>query len=225
MKRLDSNKAIKIKERIMAWWSTLSDEEFERRLMASAEYQLKWMMESPLLKRWAALTEAYEEAGLASAAAQLRTASLLIGAADLALTAGVPLALWIGVFAALGAPYAQAEALVKQKNFIHGFAEGFVIGLLKWEWQQAASRFGRFAPDTNTSGDTEMGYISANAHNAGLRTGYVHGTLIPPAKKKQLLHQLRSWSPAASAGSWDRIHQIMYVTDLAMAGIRHNFFR
>jgi hypothetical protein len=209
----------------MEWWSTLSDEEFERRLMASAEYQLKWMMESPLLRRWAGLTEAYEEAGIASAAAQLRTASLLIGAADLALTAGVPLALWVGVFAALGAPYAQAQALVKQTNFVRGFAEGFVAGLLKWDWQQAVSRFGRFAPDTNTSGDTEMGYISANAHNVGLRAGYIHGTLIPAPKKKQLLQQLKSWSSGAGAGNWDRLHQISYVTDLAMAGLQHGFFR
>jgi hypothetical protein len=51
---------------------------------------------------------------LAEAVTRLRMASLAAGAADLALTAGLPVAVWVGVFVALGAPYAQAQALVRK---------------------------------------------------------------------------------------------------------------
>jgi hypothetical protein len=77
----------------MGWPYRLEDVE------KTVEYVFKKYMESPLIQRWLGLNAA-AVAGAADArlaAAQLRNASLLIGAADLALTLGVPLAVWVGV--------------------------------------------------------------------------------------------------------------------------------
>jgi hypothetical protein len=207
----------------MGWPYRLEDVE------KTAEYVFKKYMESPLIQRWLGLNAAAvagaADARLAAGIAQLRNASLLIGAADLALTLGVPLAVWVGVFAALGAPYAEARALVRNENFLSGFSQGFVAGLLEWQWHQVVARFFRFSPGQMNYFDESLSFIAANARNEGLRAGFVHARSLNEVAKKAILHRLRSLSPHTKAGHWDRLDQIAYVIDLASAGRRHNIFK
>jgi hypothetical protein len=189
------------------------------------DYLYKKWLQQPHIQRWFQLNAASAEAGLAQGIAKLRSSSLLIGAADLALTAGVPIAVWIGVFAAMGAPYAEAKALVKNENFQSGFSQGFVMGLLKWSWDNAISRFGKFSPGQTNVMDQSLSFIAANAYNEGLRSGFMHGRILDDATKKALLSRLKSQSPGTRAGQWNRDDQISYVIELASAGRRVNFFK
>jgi hypothetical protein len=190
----------------------------------TAEFVFRRWIESPLVQRWLGLQAASAEARLAAGIAELRTASLIAGAPSLALTLGVPLAVWVGVFAAMGAPYAEARALVRNENFQSGFSQGFVAGLLKWDWRQTTSRLFQFAPSQNPT-DESLGYIAANARNEGLRAGFIQAVGLNVAATTVLLHRLRSLSPSTRAGAWDLLHQKSYVIDLASAGRRHGVFK
>lgn len=203
----------------MALWENDPD-----RWIKAAEFSYRKWLESPLIQRWLQMEGSAAEARLVTAIARLRSSSLLIGAADLALTAGVPLSVWVGVWVALGAPYAQAAALVRNENFQSGFSQGFVMGLLKWDWQHAVSRFGQFAPQVNVV-ESSLGYIAANAHNEGLRTGFSHAMLLPDNARKAVLDKLKGMAPSTRAGQWTRNDQISYVIDLASAGRRNSFFK
>jgi hypothetical protein len=178
-----------------------------------------WLAREAEIKAAAAATR------LAAAAAQLRMASLLVGSADLAVTLGVPLVAWVAVFAAFGATIAEARTLVRNENFQSGFSQGFVTGLLKWQWNQVAARFGRFGPGQTNPFDESLSYTAANAYNEGLRAGWVHASALKEADSKAILHRLRALSPGTRAGNWDRLNQIGYVIELAAAGRRNNVFR
>jgi hypothetical protein len=201
----------------------------DERIMAAAAYSFRQWLKSPVIQ--GILQRAEEgaaraaEARLAAGIAQLRNASLMAGAADLALTAGVPIAVWVGVFVALGAPYAQAQALVSNENFQSGFSQGFVTGLLNWEWQQVTSRFFRFGPGQMNAFYESLSFIAANAFNNGLHAGFIQACYLKGDVRKVLLHRLRAVAPSNSAGNWDRSDQISYVIALASAGRRTNFFR
>lgn len=201
----------------------------DQRLLNAADYVMKEMMKSPLMQRWLALNAASlaagSEASLAAGIAKLRAASLLAGTGGLALTLAVPIAVWVGVFAAMGAPYLEARNLVRNENFQSGFSQGFVTGLLKWEWQQTVSRFFKFSPGQINPFDASLSYIAANARNEGLRAGYVHACGLNEDGRKAILSRLRSLSPSTKAGRWDRLDQISYVIELAGAGRRYNIFR
>jgi len=205
----------------------------DKRLLAAADYVMREMMKSPLMQRVLAIAEASDaayaaasEARLAAGIAQLRNASLLVGAAELALTLGVPIAVWIGVFAAMGAPYLEARNLVRNENFQSGFSQGFVTGLLKWEWRQhTVPRFFKFGPDQINPFDESLSYIAANARNEGLRAGYVHACGLNEVDRKAILNRLKSLSPSTKAGRWDELDQRNYVIELASAGRRHHIFR
>ena len=207
------------------------EEAFERALrIADSAYQ-RWL-ESPFVKRWLEINAEAQEATLAAAQARvvaaansLRSSTLILATADLALTAGVPLSIWVGVYVALGAPYVQAQTLVRNENFVSGFTQGFVTGLLKWQWAHTKARFVRFSPDFNTSGAVDLGFNSANARNEGLRNGYIHASILPDDVKKKILAHLKSLSPSTHAGSWSRNEQISYVIELAAAGRRSRFFK
>jgi hypothetical protein len=201
----------------------------DARLKAAADYVYQQWLKDPIIARKIAQFEgdaaAARAARLAEGIAQIRNASMLYGAADLALTAGLPIAVWVGVFVALGAPYAQARAIVRNENFRSGFTQGFVASLLNWEWHQVTSRFFRFDPGTMNYFDESLSYIGANAFNSGLHAGYIHACSISPAARKAYLQRLRSLSPSTRAGQWDRLDQINYVIELASAGVRNNVFR
>lgn len=87
------------------------------------------------------------------------------------------------------------------------------------------ARFVRFSPDFNTSGAVDLGFISANARNEGLRNGYIHASILPDPVKKKILAHLKSLSPGTHAGNWSRNEQISYVIELAAAGRRAQFFK
>lgn len=197
----------------------------DQALNGAADYVTRVWSESHLVQRWMQMNAqgiaGAAEVRFASAMAQLRNASLVSGAGSLALTAGVPLAAWVAMFVALGAPYAEAEALVKNENFRSGYAQGFVAGLLKWEWSHVVSRFGKFSADFNAV-DKRLGYIAANSRNEGTRSGFLMAWMLPDLSKKDWLSTLRSLSPGTSAGRWDRNDQISYVIELAAAGRRKN---
>lgn len=201
----------------------------EARSMAAAEYVYQQWLKGPLIKQALAWAKegaaAAREARLAAGMAELRMASLAAGAADLALTAGLPIAVWVGVFVALGAPYAQARAIVRNENFRSGFTQSFVACLLNWEWHQVTSRFFRFGPGTMNYFDESLSYVGANAFNSGLHAGYIHACSLSPAARKAILHRLRSLSPSTRAGQWDRLDQVNYVIELASAGVRNSVFR
>lgn len=206
------------------WGRTL-----DPRLAQAAEYSWKKWMESGMVQRWLQLQSegvaAAAEARLAAGIAHLRMSSMIVGAGGLFLTLVVPLGVWVGGFVALGAGYAEARNLVRNENFESGFSQGFVTGLLKWEWHQAVSRFGKFSPGQKNPFDESLGYIAANAYNDGLRSGYTHAVFFDDATRKKLLSQLKSHAPHAAAGQWTRLDQISYVIDLASAGRRTGVFR
>ena len=201
----------------------------EEDVVQTAEYVFKKFMESPLIQRWmqlnAAAVAAASDARLVAGMAQLRNSSLLIGSAELALTLGVPIAAWVGVFAAMGAPYLEARAIVTHENFQSGFSQGFVCGILKWEWSHAVSRFGKFSPGRLNPFDESLSFMAANSYNDGLRAGFTHANLLKEDARKALLSRLKSLSPHSSRGNWDRRDQVAYVVELAAAGRRHNVFR
>ena len=58
--------------------------------------------------------------------------------------AALPVVTMVGVYVALGAGYYQARELAREENNKSGFSQGFVMGLLGWEWHQATNRFGRW---------------------------------------------------------------------------------
>jgi hypothetical protein len=198
-------------------------------VVKTAEYVFKKWMESPLIQRWmqlnAAGVAAASNARLAAGIAQLRNSSLLIGSAELALTLGVPIAAWVGVFAAMGAPYLEARAIVTHEKFQSGFSQGFVCGILKWAWNHAVSRFGKFSPGQLNPFDRSLSFMAANSYNDGLRAGFTHASLVKEDGRKALLSRLQSLSPHSSRGNWDRRDQVAYVVELAAAGRRHYVFR
>ncbi len=67
----------------------------------------------PMIQRlMASHMYAIESASLGRGIAQLRASSLLIGSSGLVMTLAVPLAVWVGIWVAMGAGIAEAKALV-----------------------------------------------------------------------------------------------------------------
>jgi len=206
-----------------------SEEERWISVLRGANSHYRRWLESPVIKMLLANLEEgaalAAETRLAAATASLRASSISMAAADLATTAVLPLQIWVQVYVMLGAPYREAQILVRNENFVSGFTQGFVTGLLKWEWAHTKARFVRFAPDFNTSGAVDLGFISANARNEGLRNGFIHASILPDAVKKKILAHLKSLSPGTHAGNWTRNEQVSYVIELAAAGRRTHFFK
>ena len=190
-----------------------------------AQYMLEKTGLNAVIQRLQAGAAEARAAALMAEINKLRAASLIAGGGSLVLTLGVPIAAWVAVWVVMGAPYVQAQTLVKNENFKSGFSHGYVIGLLMWEWSHAVSRFGKFSPQFNAA-DRSLGFVAANAYNGGLRTGYEHARwLLPDDLKKNVLGQLKSLSPNTRAGNWTRLDQIDYVIALASAGRKNNVFR
>lgn len=207
----------------MPWWTAQED------VIKTAEYAYQKWLSSPMIERALQLAAESAEAGraaeLAAGIARIRAASLLIGTVELALTLGVPIAAWVGMFAAMGAPYAQARSLVRRENFLSGFSQGFVMALLKWEWHHAVARFGRFSPGQPNPFDESLSYERANSYNAGLKAGFTHARLYEDKARKAALDGIRKLAHNSAPGVWDRNTQISYVIELAAAARKNNFFR
>ena len=201
----------------------------DQRLLQTADYVVSEWMKSPLWQKLLAMNAsgaaAAADARLAAGIAQIRNASLLVGSAELALTLGVPLAAWVGAFAALGAPYLEARNLVRNENFQSGFSRGFVAGISDWEWQQVTSRFFVRNVGPLNPFDESLTYIAANAGNDGLRAGYVHACGLNGIGRKAILSRLRSLSPSTRPGQWNPLDQRNYIVELAAAWRGNNIFQ
>ena len=164
------------------------------------------------------------EQGISLLVHELKVASMWAQAG--AIAAGViPIAAWVGAFVALGAPYAQARAIVKGENFKSGFSQGFVMALLKWEWRHAVERFGRFSPGQKNPFDESLSFEGANAYNAGLKAGFVQALLLSQEHRKMILTRIKNYSRGTKPGNWNRANQIAYVIELAAAARMNNIFK
>lgn len=196
----------------------------EELIIGAAEHVMKKVYEPWFQAQFARWQAASDAAALSRGIAQLRASSMMIGMSGLVLTLVVPLAVWVGVWAAMGAPYMQAKALVKQKAFTSGFSQGFVMRLLNWDWRHVVARFFMFSAGQINPFDESLSYAAANAYNEGLRAGYVQASFLARKTQAAFLSKLRSLSPLSRAGVWDRLDQISYVIDLAGAGVRNGMF-
>lgn len=193
----------------------------EEAALGAADYAWRTVY-GPIHARWLAANEA---GALARGIAQLRASSMVVGASGLGLTLVVPLAVWVGVWVAMGAGYAEAKSLVKKEEWESGFSRGFVMRLLGWDWSHAVSRFFRFSAGQINPFDESLSYVGANAYNEGLRAGYVHASSFNKKIQTAFLERIKKLSPSVRAGkSWTRVDQIDYVTYLAAYGRAHNVF-
>lgn len=160
------------------------------------------------------------------------------GAGGLAVTLGIPLVVAIGTWVMLGSGYYQARKEIRKKGFMTGFSQGFTMGVLKWTWHQAVSRFGKpFVIRTN-AWDSVMDREETMGYNEGLIKGWGAGSAVPETfydaasdklvdKKKAYRIALRRLAGITAHGEWSTnwdeaaLQQSNYVIYLAGAGVRH----
>jgi hypothetical protein len=145
------------------------------------------------------------------------------GGAGAVVAVALPVIAMVGVFMALGAGYAEARAAVRNESTMSGFSQGFVMGLLGWEWRHAVDRFG-VRSATPTPFDEALGYIKANAYNGGMRAGFEAASKLSPDMKKAYLREIRKLAGPRGTTNWSRLDQISYVIELG-AVARVHFLR
>jgi hypothetical protein len=142
----------------------------------------------------------------------------LPSAADAAIGAGLvvlPIATWVGgIVAIFAAPWWAAEAAIKEDNFQTGFSQGYVMALLRWEWNQVRDRFARLYV-LDIYQDNELNVTRVKAYNSGLVAGYKFGNSLTDQSKDLQLKYLRKLAGHPSAGNWTRQDQISFVISLA----------
>src|SRR5262245_25413782 len=130
--------------------------------------------------------------------------------------------------------YQRAREIVQEDEFMSGASQGFVMGLLDWEWHTVVIRFGRFRHFQIYKMDEGLNYIRVHAYNRGLAAGYSRGKAMSAEEKKAWLKEIRRLAgvhgnPAGwKASSGDTLErqraqrvQINYVIDLAAAVRKH----
>lgn len=142
------------------------------------------------------------------------------GAAGAAAAGAVPVVAMVGVYVALGSGYYMSRQLVKSESNASGFSQGFVAGLLGWEWRHVADRFLKKSVLRIDVWDEATNKIRVEAYNFGLAAGFIAGRGIPAVVKKAYLGDLRKLS-GAQAGAWTAADQVAYVIDLAAAARKH----
>src|SRR5262249_4980921 len=108
----------------------------------------------------------------------------------------LPVVMAAGVWVALGAGYYEAREQFKNENAQTGFAQGFVMAILGWDWGLAVERFRRPYLHINAA-DEQMDVIRVESYHTGLKTGFLAGLVLPRHAKKAYLRVLRR-----AAGSW-----------------------
>jgi hypothetical protein len=96
-----------------------------------------------------------------------------------------------------------------------GFAGGFVMGLLGWNWNNVKYYFGRHGVIKVYSSDEALNVIRVNAYNKGLAGGWLFGSMFSPGAKKAILGKTRRLAGHPSAGHWTRNDKISFVMELA----------
>lgn len=200
----------------------------------NSEYS-KWLVElwnSP--ERWAIANAG----GWAAYYSRLAAMTLPTDAAAVAVvgTIALPVITMVGVFVALGSGYAAARDLARNENTASGFSQGFVTGLLGWEWRHTADRLGRRYLVID-SWDEAMDSIRVKYYNGGLKAGWVAAKAFNPSVGRAYLTKLRKASGVQIPGDWSahsgdeaerlraRHVQTSYVIDLAATGLRYNIIR
>ncbi len=158
---------------------------------------------------------------------EAQTGGLVAGAGvgSFALTAGVPVITAVGVWVALGSGYYQAREEAKNANTMSGFAQGFVMAILKWKWHHVASRFQRPYLRINKF-DEQMDSIRVTSYHKGLKSGFLAGTALSDEAKKEYIKKIRSAGNVHAPKEWSRDddtarnQQISYVIELAGAALR-----
>src|SRR5262249_41382612 len=95
--------------------------------------------------------------------------------------------------------YERAREIVREDEFMSGSSQGFVMGLLDWEWHTVVVRFGRFRHFQIYKMDAELNYIRVHAYNRGLAAGYVRGKGLSAELKKRRGSKKSAGSPMCTA--------------------------
>ena len=152
------------------------------------------------------------------------------GAAGALADGAVPVVAMVGVWVALGSGYAEAREQARNENSLLGFAQGFTMGVLDWQWGQAASRFGRRYLKINHV-DGQMDVIRVVSYNGGLKTGFGAGSGLAADARKKYRIALRRLAGISGSSTWSaqedvaRNEQISYVIALSSAGMRNGILR
>jgi len=195
-------------------YATILQESLKKLGMAGFLTQAEW---AAAMEAWSTRVLATMDALGGSLVADARWGSAIAttSGGGGALLAGVlPPVLQAGVFVALGAPYYEARKLVQSERAQSGFSQGWVAGLLKWQWSHVASRFNAKNLRTNPF-DEHIDALGADAFNAGMIGGYAAGLAIPNDMKKAYLTKLRALTGITTPADWNRASQISYVIALA----------
>lgn len=166
---------------------------------------------------YAAISAMYE----AHVAAEAAAFSSAAGAGAVAAGA-IPIAVAVGVWVALGSGYYEAQQIIKQREAISGFADGYVCGVLRWKFNQMIDKFRRmpFNEDDKTA---------AYAYMDGLRTGYAAGVALKLSEAKRLAKALRKAAniqlPSAEEWRDNRRLQIDYVINLSVAARTRGYIK
>jgi hypothetical protein len=155
------------------------------------------------------------ENALYSEVQQLAAASEIAGLDALAAGA-LPIVLWAYIVRKLVGNYEEARAIVSQEESASGFSQGFVTGLLGWQWDNVRSLLGRWGSLRIYQADEASNNIRVNAYNTGMKCGYVVGYLLPASVQKAFLSGLRTLAHHPSAGHWTRNDQLSFVISLAV---------
>jgi hypothetical protein len=147
-------------------------------------------------------------------------ASVVGGGASAFAAGAVPVITMVGVFLALGSGYAAARKAVRNENTVSRLSQGFVMGLLGWEWRQVVDRFGRLFVIPINAVDEATDVIRVNAYNRGLRAGYEFGAGLSVDVKKAYLRDIRKFGGVRVPLNWTRDDQVTYVIELAAAAVR-----
>jgi hypothetical protein len=151
---------------------------------------------------------------------QLRAAA--VGAELGAVAAGaLPVIVMVGVFVALGAGYEQARELARAEESASGFSQGFVMGILGWEWRHVVDRFYRHGVIRINQSDEELNVIRVKSYDTGLKSGFLLGSFLPEEVQRAFVSGLRKLAGHPSAGQWTRNDQISLVISLATAYRRY----
>jgi hypothetical protein len=159
------------------------------------------------------------------------------GVTSLAVTLGIPIVVAVGVWVMLGAGLYQARKEIRRKGFMSGFSQGFTMGVLKWTWDQAVTRFAKRFVIRRNAFDPVMDREEALGYNEGLTKGWAAGSAVPETffdansnkvidKKKAYSIALRRLAGRYDSGPWSRnpdearLQQVAYVIELAAAGLR-----
>jgi hypothetical protein len=150
--------------------------------------------------------------------------------ASFALTAGVPIVTAVGVWVALGSGYYEARQKAKKSEFMSGFSQGFVMGVLQWKWDHVVTHFRRPFLSINKF-DGAMDKIRVESYHEGLKGGFLAGTALPLDVKKGVSRAIRKAGNIHGPKEWSRDddvarnQRVSYVIEMAGAGVRYQLIK